>query len=109
MGNSSGIWTPVENSTRVAIFNVLPRVFADKLKSVTLVAGNHMRINNHGCQPVYVSLTAPTTDQEGFQGTAVYGELVMPRAATLYIYCPHEMQTVHVGVGTRSTVTMSLL
>ena len=101
-----GLWTPVEGGNQNVIFSEPLMTFANRVKTITVPAGLHLRITTNVCAPIYVRTTLPTTNAEGFAGTPVHEELIIPRVATLYIFCPHELQTVHIGVG---TLTMGML
>lgn len=97
-----GIWTPVVLSGVQVVFPDRLNTFANKLKSQALAAGTHMRFTVMGCHPVYIHTTAPADDAAGLTGNPVGedSEVVMPRVATVYIYCPYENGVVIVDVGT---------
>lgn len=96
-----GIWTPAELSGRTVVFGERLNTFANKLQSVVLPAGTHMKFTVMKGHPVFIHAAAPIDDAAGFTGTAIscHNDVVMPRLATVYIYSPYDNTTVHVSTG----------
>jgi hypothetical protein len=100
---ATGIFTPVEGSTKKHTFDMIRGTFAaDQKFDYAPVAGDHVMIQVHGKQPVFYSVAEPATPEEGFLGTPVFPHscFVIPRAATCWIFCPYQAQEVFVTVGT---------
>lgn len=100
-----GIWTPVAGSTKSVVFDVInstPNQLEGKLSAdIAPAAGTHLLIQPLGCGIVYASTSAPATYADGFLGTPIPpgAKFVIPRTATLFLFCPYESQEVLVSVG----------
>ncbi|QHJ80718.1 MAG: hypothetical protein [Bacteriophage sp.] len=103
---STGIWTGVANSTKLTTFgSPLLSTFADKVRSLVVTAGPHVRFVNMGCLPLFVVPTpVPTTDADALaRGIPVGTEpsIVLALAAGTYtLYSPYESLSLLSSEGT---------
>lgn len=93
---SLGIWTPVSGTTKLITFgDPTLRTLADKLRSLTVTTGPHLRFVSMGCHPVFiVPAPVPTTEADAFlRGIPVApdsGVVVAGAAGTYTLYSPYE-------------------
>lgn len=101
-----GIWTAAATtSTKLFAFGDLLKTFADRTKTLNVVAGPHVMFMNMGCLPLFVVPGAvPTTDADALlRGIPVGGdkESVVALAAGNYtLYSPYENLSVLTSEGT---------
>lgn len=105
---SIGIWTPAAGTTKLNTFgDPVLRTLSDKLRSLTVTAGPHLRFVNLGCEPVFlVPSPVPTTEPDALaRGIPVAAEsdvVIAAAPGTYSLYSPYEALSILTTEGTLS-------
>ena len=103
---ATGIWTPVVSTTKLVTFgDPTLKTFADKIRSITITSGPHVRFVSMGCAPLFVvSGAAPVTEADALlRGVPVGTEdtdVIAMAAGTYTLYSPYEALSLLYSEGT---------